>query len=268
MKNIIKILLAIVIILTIIRVYQEAILLPGPVKPLTKPNFTEPKFLNVTIGVIEKPGKLVVFEQSHQDSRSIFTDFSQFASIFTEAKFEVKATTEEDVVDEIKGADVLVLLAPTKSYSEEEATAIKELVGNGTTLIVLGEPDSARVVNQIALSYGISFNQDLVYDTERYVIVYKYPLITSFNTSTMTKGLTDVALIEGCSLSLSSAQPLAFSSKTTKSSSLIYATNFPLMATASGKEKVFVICDSDLFSNKFLKSFDHEILARNIVNWS
>ena len=162
----------------------------------------------------------------------------------------------------------MVLLSPNDEYTKTEIEAIKEYVGDGGTLIILGERDSIEVLNKVAINFGIAFNDDLVYDTERYTITSNYPLIGKFAFSPLTKGLSDISLISGCSLSLTpQSKVLSFSGKTTKSTAI--NGNLTLMAAAEfGSGKIFSICDTDLFSNKFLKYFDHGILARNLVNWS
>lgn len=270
MKKITKVLLIVFLILLAVRVSSYFKASPYA-KPEVEVNFTEPEFGKAVVPM-QRERKQVAFDQAHQGEErrhSIYSDYSKFASLFGERGFKIKS------IDGIKelDADVLVLLAPTVDYTDEEIKIIKDAVSSGTALIILGEAEGAEALNKLLMDFGIIFNRDYIYDLQSYSVLYKYPIISDFKITALEKNVSKIAIYEGCSLhTFGLATSVAFAGKGAKSSTDTYGVDATGLAVAAiskyNEGEIFAICDSDIFSNKFIRNFDNENFARNLINWS
>jgi len=264
MKRINLILISIIAMLLVI---EFAMYSQSYTKPKMEVSYDLPKPSNVTVEII-KNKRYVLFEQAHQDQHSIYKDYTTFASLFGQSDSSI-VSEDYERIKSLDGFDVLVLLTPNTSYSDEEIDLITDAVSNGMTLIIIGEKNSQNILNKVVLNFGITYNDDYVYDLEQYFEFYKNPIISNFTSGGLTRNVNYVAIYNGCSMDIFyPAKPVALGSSSTESSSGVKKEMNLIAVSALGSGKIFAICDSDIFSNAHIKELDNENLARNLVNWS
>jgi hypothetical protein len=261
-ENLSKVLFVVFLILLAARISIYSVPRKEYPRPSYVINVTEPRGILAKIEVKENKRK-VAFDELHNSLHSIYSTYSQFASLFKSSNSEVIVLEEI----ELKDVDVLILLSPTSSYSKEEMNEILSAVKNGTTLIVLGEGVASEELNKITFNFGITLTDDLIYDLYNYLMLYKNPIIFEFSPSPLIQNVSEIVLYDACSLDIfGDAEAIAV---TSAKSTLDKKGRLNVIAISRyGRGEVFVVCDSDIFSNEGIKNLDNEILAINLVNWS
>lgn len=269
------VLLAIVLFLSFLAFSRAILHKEAYIKPKIEVNYNLPQPSNITVE-IKKNERSVLFEQAHQDKHSIYKDYTKFASLFGESGSPIMSIDSKRLsTTGMEGVDIIVLLMPNTSYSDEEMGTILDSVKKGTTLIIIGDRGVQDTLNRLGISIGITFNDDYIYDLENYFEFYKNPIVISFasnitenSADNLTKNISRIAIYDGCSLdTFFPAAVVAFGSDSTKSSA--DKGKIGAIAVSSlGSGKIFAICDADIFSDANIKELDNENLARNLVNWS
>ncbi|MBU7043302.1 MAG: hypothetical protein HXS47_06890 [Theionarchaea archaeon] len=241
---------------------------------------------------------LVDVGHSSQNIQNILNDLARVLEInFYEVEFS-------RTIGYLDPYDVLVIAAPTVPYSEEEQDAIHKFVLDGGGLFLMGESGilSSKNIedfNEVAGYYGISFQRDVVIDPENNLVLDKpyteIPIITHFADHYVTRNISTIFFISGCSMRLSRmARPLSWGNVDTYGDILSEVYGFGggnyepslekkgedliLMAyTESGRGRIIAIGDTSLFRGRTaagslweknpLDYFDHKRLALNIFDW-
>jgi tetratricopeptide (TPR) repeat protein len=181
--------------------------------------------------------------------------------------------------------DVLVLFIPFRYFHDEEKERIKTFVKNGGGLIIIGEwggyadyRDIVASINRISTPFGIEFNEDVVLDEEKNREDKDYhPIISTFASHPVTKGVKSMGYFCGCSLKLgSSATALAFGNPTTTSDGKKGRDVVILAAAEYGKGRIVAVGDSDFlvgattpgYEEDFLNFKDNKKLALNMFEWT
>jgi hypothetical protein len=265
-RSLTKNLILILIVLLIIKFALEYAKAKPYIKPELKVNFTEPEIGKATVP-IKKIGKNVLFDQAHQKKYSIYSDYSKFVSLFAEGKCKIKVAEEN--LEDLSDVDILILIAPTKSYSDKEIEAIKGALERGLTLLVMGEKESAENLNKLLLEVGIVLNKDTVYDLRNYSVLYKYPIISKFMYTGVETNVSKIVVYDACSLyTFGPASPVAIAGESANSTLSIKGELAIAAMSVYKKGKIFVVCDTDIFSNEYIKNFDNENFVRNLINSS
>jgi tetratricopeptide (TPR) repeat protein len=181
--------------------------------------------------------------------------------------------------------DVLVLFIPFRYFHDEEKERIRTFLKGGGGLIIIGEwggyadyRDIVDSINGISTSFGIEYNEDLVLDEEKNREDKDYhPVISTFASHPVTKGVKSIGYICGCSLKLkSSATALAFGNPTTTSDGKKGRDVVVLAAAEYGKGRIVAVGDSDFlvgattpgYEEDFLNFKDNKKLALNMFEWT
>jgi hypothetical protein len=241
---------------------------------------------------------LIDVGHSSQDIRSILGDL---ATLLELNYYNVEFSRTIGYLDPY---DVLVIAAPTIAYSPEEQEAIHKFIIDGGGLLLMGESGvlSSRNIedfNEVAGYYGIEYQRDVIIDPEDNLVLDKpyteIPIITNFADHYVTRNISTIFFISGCSLRLSKkARPLAWGNEETYGDILSEIYGFGggtyepslekkgeeliLMAyTESGRGRILAIGDTSLFRGQRaagslweknpLDYFDHKRLALTIFDW-
>ncbi|MGD2251253.1 MAG: hypothetical protein PVF58_22880, partial [Candidatus Methanofastidiosia archaeon] len=180
--------------------------------------------------------------------------------------------------------DTLVLSIPFRYFHEDEKNAIKEFVKNGGGLIIFGERGGwmeykgiSTAVNSISTIFGIEFNIDQVEDEEKNRSGKEWhPVFTECKHHPVTRGITSIAYISGCSLNLqSSATALIYGNSSTVANGQKGKEVIILAAAEYGNGKVLVMGDTDFlvgentegYDTDYLSLRDNKKLGLNMVEW-
>ncbi|MBU5537222.1 MAG: hypothetical protein QW818_02145 [Candidatus Aenigmatarchaeota archaeon] len=222
--------------------------------------------------VIEKNVRNVAFDLGHEPKYSIFGEYSRFASLFRDSESWI--STINGSIENLVGIDILVIISPNLTYTKDEMYILDQAIKKGMTLILLGEKESAPILNELSFNTGILFNNERVYDLTNYWLFYRNPILGEFVENNITRNLTaeleKIVTHDACSLTVvKPANSVIYTKETARSSLGTEKVKLPVVAVAEvGKGKVLAICDTDIFTNKNIELFDNLIFARNIVNWS
>ncbi|MBI2005522.1 MAG: hypothetical protein HYS80_02045 [Candidatus Aenigmarchaeota archaeon] len=218
--------------------------------------------------VVEKSVRNVAFDLGHSPKYSPFVDYSRFASLFRDSESWISSINGS--IENLVGIDVLIVISPNATYTQDEMEILAKAVKNGMTLILLGEKESASSLNELSVNTGILLNDEKVYDLTNYWLFYRNPVLGEFVEHNLTVDLERVVTHDVCSLTVVKPADVVVHTKETASSSLrVEKGRLSVVAIAEiGDGKVLVICDTNIFTNKNIELFDNLVFARNIVNWS
>lgn len=218
--------------------------------------------------VIEKNVRNVAFDLGHGSKYSPFVEYSRFASLFIDS--ESRISTINGSIENLGGIDVLVVISPNATYTQEEMDIIDAAVKNGMTLILLGEKESATNLNELSVNRGILFNDIRVYDLTNYWLFYRNPVLGEFVEHNLTVDLEKIVAHDACGLTVvKPASSVVYTKETASSSLRVEKGKLPVAAVAEiGDGKILAVCDTEIFTNKNIELFDNLVLARNVVNWS
>lgn len=253
--------------------------------------------------------KVVLIDDAHQNENNFdgysFSEFyGKLKTTLQDMGYTVNQASTAGFNPSISVYGIVILPAPFQAYSTTEKQALVDFVKAGGKLVILGEwggyGDTANAnLNAIstALGAGITFNNNAVYDdTNNYNGHPNWPLIQTFVSHPTTNGLTKLAYIAGCSLSVQSpgtAIAYASSSAYTPTSlvrdlvgnSIGTGTKAPdtkdkvtsiiVAAVAQvGSGKVIAIGEANIFGNDcynnqtdFIDLYSNKKFIQNIVNW-
>ena len=218
--------------------------------------------------VIEKNVRNVTFDLGHASKYSPFVEYSGFASLFIDS--ESRISTINGSIENLGGIDVLVVISPDATYTQEEMDMLTTAVKEGMTLILLGEKESANVLNEISANAGILFNNERVYDLANYWLFYRNPVLGEFVEHNLTVDLEKIVTHDACDLTVvKPASSVVYTKETASSSLRTEKGKLSVVAVSDiGDGKVLAVCDTEIFTNKNIELFDNLVLARNVVNWS
>jgi tetratricopeptide (TPR) repeat protein len=230
----------------------------------------------------------ILFDEFHT-SRDLERHLAGFLSDLKEVaeqrdeEFIIRFSEERLSSFQLSYYDVLVLFVPSIPYSFEEDEAITKFVEEGGVLITFGEHgrymeenNVTGVINSISEEFGIHFNSDEVIDPEHNLNGKTcYPVISNIVAHPVTKGVSSIGYICGCSLTLSSATPLALSNRPT-SDGKQHSDIVILAITKYGQGRVLAIGDMDFLygssdseeNEDYLSLEDNKMLAFNMFDWS
>lgn len=264
----------------------------------------EYQLTSILVKLTTKEKKKIVFLSGHGE-KSLFADYQALNSEL-EKQFETESVTPSGNESEIAtGSAVLVIAGPTGKIEEKTRTAITEYLNQGNSAFFLLDPVTvspqsfSATVSQDSFTdflkdYGITLNQDLVYDLRSHETVrlgtglinyfLPYPLwsrvVPVEKTSPITAKIESVVIPWGSSLSLDEVKikekgftvskllaTTKFGGKQTGNFSISPDAKLPqenldeqLMAVvlekdqAGKKLRLVVVTDSDFLTEEFVKN--------------
>jgi hypothetical protein len=253
--------------------------------------------------------KVVLIDDAHQnennfDGYSFEAFYGKLKTTLQDMGYTVNKASTAGFSPSISVYGIVILPAPFDAYTSSETQAMVDFVRAGGKLIILGEYGSYGAsananLNAIstALGAGITFNNNTVYDdTNNYNNISYWPLITSFVSHPTTNGLSTLAYIAGCSLTVQSpGTPIAYASGSAYTRANLLrdpggngagigmksqdtkdrVTNIIVAGVAQiGSGKVIAIGDVNIFGNDaynhqtdFIDLYNNKKFLQNIVNW-
>jgi len=156
---------------------------------------------------------LVLIDDTHLNV-GIDTDitdyYAELISTLRGMGYGVKLASEVGLAPSVPTYSIVILATPSQGYNSSETQALVNFVENGGKLIMMGdwggyaESANTNLSNlSSALGAGIEFNIDTVYDeTNNWDGHTDWPVTSNFVSHPTTSGLSSIAYIAGCSLSV------------------------------------------------------------------
>lgn len=219
-------------------------------------------------------------QPSHPEDSSL----ARAATLLAGRDFEVAATSEAPLPEQLARASVLVIAHPSDPkweattgrgeprFSEAEIDAIEAFVSAGGGLVVLGETEQDKYgsnLNELLERFDIRIENATVQDYERHRGDAPSWVLADLVRGPRAGSDPLVRVGEACfyragTLALADgAMPIAVTSPTAAPAGA------PLAAVAEhGSGRVVALADSDLFGDDCIGALDHEALWVNLMYWA
>src|SRR5574341_816947 len=97
------------------------------------------------------------------------------------------------LLDQLRNADTLLVIAPNRLYEASEAIAVQDFVSKGGHVIIVGDPtrqEDAEGLNSLAAGFGVIYQDDYVYSLTRNDGNFRNVLFTEFADDSSLPDLT------------------------------------------------------------------------------
>ncbi len=230
-------------------------------------------------------GKVVVVDFLHSNQFAP-SEIDTFVSALTRrgARLEI-ASGGPSLATRLKYASAYVVFSPNSDFSAEEVNLVRNFVAGGGRLIVFTDPtrgttgyDSntgatinlpdADAANNLLAPYGISVNNDYLYNLVKSEGNFRNILFGDFGSNAITSGLKQVAFYGVHSVEAGHGTPLIVGDGNTFSSLTDSAGPGRAAAALSADGNVLVFGDFSFLIPPYNTVSDNQILIRNIADYA
>lgn len=166
---------------------------------------------SLPLNVNAESKKRILIDVAHDEPINFTSGYNMFISQLTSRGFtlaENKVSITENTLDNY---DILLVIVPKSEFTQQEILSIEKFVKDGGSLLLVGRGGSSldtkntrKVLNQLTINMGITFNDDLVTDTQNY---YDNDatnvIIVNMVSDPITNEIFKVAMKLPCSLTIS-----------------------------------------------------------------
>ena len=235
----------------------------------------------VPVEEVKRSGAIVLVDIAHENLYSL-SEIEPFTQAIYDLGGLLKVnTSDKDLSEALKSADAYVVIAPTYSFSDYEIQAVKDFVARGGRLLVIADPtrdysmygyvfgnsasmlESVNLSNQLLKPFGISFNEDYLYNQEKNEGNFRNIILEDMPEDPLTDGVTRLAFYSTHSL-ITDGQPLLTADKETRSSLDDMGGGLAVAATAENGN-VMVFGDFNFLSQHYYQSADNQVLMKNLA---
>jgi hypothetical protein len=217
---------------------------------------------------LEVEGRVVLIDTGHSnefDEDEMSVPLGRLTTNGADVKFVGSGT---ELIQELRRAYALVVLAPSSEFSSDEVQAIKEFVGKGGRLVVFGEPTRQRSVdglNSLANAFGVTYLDDYVYNMVENDGGFRNVIFTRFADDVqVTEGLDEVVFQTAYSLRAVKDQAIILGDRDTFSSSNEIPGDV-IVAALAGEARVLFMPDITFLTSPYNTFADNDVLLDNIV---
>jgi len=180
--------------------------------------------------------KKIGFDSSHNNKLVIESNaFSDFIQYLFNSDFKVGKIEAGLNYDKLSVYDLFVIGVPSggaKISAEEIETLLKYIKNGGSVLIINdkgGDYENKSNLNELSKNFGIIFNSDRLFDSQKFSKENSRPIITEFKSHFITREIKEFVYSNGCTLQIiqsietkdqeinTDVNAIAFSSKDTAS---------------------------------------------------
>lgn len=208
--------------------------------------------------------------------------YSQFFSALSES-FSVKYSEGRINEKELSSCSILMISAPTKTFSTSEISAIKKFINEGGGLLLGGvgwfwvdeyqKPIENFPFNQIGKEFGVMINDDSVIDPTNKKSG-KYPIFRNFAEHPVTEGLVEICSGYPSSLSVTGNAHSIVMGDEDSYSGYYYSNPYqegdcpPIVAALEqGYGRIIFMGQDAFFSDVWIGSYDNLKFGINTFNW-
>ena len=198
-------------------------------------------------------------------------DVSGFTDYLVSQGWVVDELYTSITLDKLEGYDVFLIPYAEIAFTSSEIDAIMSYVKDGGGIWVFGEYNRYTTTNSISQEFGVTFNNDMVYDpTDNVEGNNFWPLIHILETHPITEGVESFGYYAGCSLNVN--QPSEIIAKGDDDAYSTYYTSYPpvLAAVEYGSGKAVFCGDMTPLHPRYYPerlTDEEKLLLSNIVEW-
>lgn len=216
----------------------------------------------------------VLFDVSHKEFYDPLDSgthgYSRVKDFLSANGFDVEKIRSFDGIDK---NSMLVVAAPTLSFSRDDIEKILVFVDSGGCLLLIGEwGHGSKCLDGLAKMFGCSYHQDILLDWRHNL--YGHPewvVVSTFARHPITREVGNVCMFGACSIGCSkSCEVLARASPYCYSDEGFYRSGDcpPVVAMLHfGDGLVVLLCDGSCFKNINLDELDNRVLMENLFGW-
>ncbi|KYC45062.1 MAG: Tetratricopeptide repeat protein [Candidatus Methanofastidiosum methylothiophilum] len=127
------------------------------------------------LNVDAQPKKRVLIDVAHDEPINFTAGYNMFFSQLTNKGFTLAENKLPITENTLRNYDILLIIVPKSNFTAQEIYAIEKFVRDGGSLLLIGRGGSSldikktrEVLNQLTVNMGITFNDDLVTDTQSF----------------------------------------------------------------------------------------------------
>ncbi len=184
--------------------------------------------------------------------------------------FESKETEKpEDLIarleEKLRLVDSLVVICPWEAFTAGEMKLIRDFVNKGGKLLLIADPTRRSEINSLANQFGMSFNDDYLYNIKENDGNFRNVFIYRFKESNLTEGLKRIAFYSAASIG-PSLRGLGFTDENTFSN-LSGASEVLSPISITEDEKVLALGDFTFMMKSYNTIYDNNRLISNVADW-
>jgi len=214
----------------------------------------------------------VLFDETQKERGRITTSYSAVKGVLeTEGIQCIRFVDFPITLDKLKDFNVVVFPCPDQSKIQpSEIRAVLDYVSRGGGAVLLshagGDPGLRTNLNELAESFGVSFQNNQIFDERQNLGMENLPKITKFKDHPVTEGITELAYSAGCSIKIvGEAEALAITSRSAQppDSAILAVSNY-------GNGKVVALGSYEIFRDRImggLNTSQNMVLLKNIFKW-
>lgn len=165
----------------------------------------------------------------------------------------------------LRVADVLVVILPVDSYSEDEVKLVREFVEKGGKLLLIADPTRPGSINSLSSEFGLVFESGYLYKLGENEGNFRNIFISQFASSDLTKDLTKISLYAAGYISPATSG-LAFTDDNTFASVTDTKGKLSPIALAPNS-RVLAIADFTFMTEPHNMVYDNNKFISNITDW-
>lgn len=251
--------------------------------------------LSFPLNVNAQSQKRILIDVTHDEPINFTAGYNMFLSQLTSRGFTLAENKVPLTENTLKNYDILLIIVPKTNFTQQEVYVIEKFVKDGGSLLLVGRGGSSldikktrEVLNELTINMGITFNDDLVTDTQSY---YDNDatnvIIVNMIDDPITEDIFKVAMKLPCSISISSQNSKALMRGSPQSLSRPYLSDPDKSGTPpkdplnpiSGADiivaaranvlsgKVIAIGSSTFLEDHMIGNYDHLRLISNIFEY-
>jgi hypothetical protein len=232
-----------------------------------------------------RTGKVVIMDFLHSNQIAP-SDMSTFVSALTKRGTRVEISNGDlPLATQLKYASAYLVFSPSTPFSAEEVNLVRNFVTRGGRLMVFADPTRSLIsydytsgstinqpdadsANNLLAPFGISINNDYLYNLVKSEGNFRNVLFSTFGKNTLTSDLTQVAFYGVHSVDAGSGKPLIIGDKDTYSSLTDSGGSGMAAAAVSADGNVLVFGDFSFMIPPYNTVADNEILIRHIADYA
>lgn len=214
----------------------------------------------------------VLFDETQKERGRITTSYSAVKGVLESEGFQCIRFVDFPITyDKLKDFNAVVFACPDQSRLQpSEIRAVLDYVSRGGGAVLLshagGDPGLRTNLNELAENFGISFQNNQIFDDRQNLGMENLPKITKFKDHPVTEGITELAYSAGCSIKIvGEAEALAITSRTAQ------PPDAPILAVSNyGNGKVVALGSYEIFRDRImggLNTSQNMALLKNIFKW-
>jgi len=224
---------------------------------------------------------LVLVDRAHENLYSA-TELSVLTARLTARGLTVRELAAGDDLEQaLRPASALIVVAPGRAFTPQEIAAVRRFVDRGGRALLVADPtrytvlyddygeaafaDTAVLINPLATPFGLSFEDDYLYNVVRHEGNYQNILLRDFAAGALTAGLAEVAFYATHSIHVAGGGLIVADADTHSSTDELGGEL--AVAALDGTGKVLLLGDLTFMTSPYAGVLDNGRLVANVADF-